>query len=122
MINLKEQYGKRYRVGLCEPGEGGCYEIIGKRGYIRPYGDELEMYLTSSILAKRLEREGKMFKAKNHYDDATAFTFSPDHIAVACKTIQARNRKQYTPEQRVAMAARMRSLARKPAELSVPEA
>lgn len=112
MIDLKEQYGKRYKVSVCEEGEGGCYEIVGKSGCIRAYGDELEMYLMRPVIEKRLERSQGAFKIKNHYDDATSFTFRNDPLLVsaACKFIKARNRKQYTPEQRVAMAARMQSL------------
>jgi hypothetical protein len=116
MIDLKEQYGKKYKVAICEPGEGGCYEIIGKRGYIRPYGDGLEMYLTSAVLAGRVERLYPAFRPKNHYDDATAFEFENklELVASAAKWVKARNRKQYTPEQREAMASRMRLLRNKP--------
>lgn len=115
MINLREQYGHKYKTVKCQEGEGGCYEIVGKRGYIRPFGEGLEMYCTSSVMSGRAEKQSG-FKAKNHYDDAAAFTFGPENIALACKWIKARNRKQFTPEQRAAMAARMRSLHQKPKE------
>lgn len=114
MINLRD-YEKRYKVVKCET-ETGCYEIIGKRGYVRPYGDVLEMYLTSSILCGRAEKQSG-FKAVNHYDDASAFVFGPDNLALACKWIKARNRRVLSPEARqkaVARLARINSLRKKP--------
>ena len=111
-MNLKERYGNKYKVALCDKGEGGCYEIAGKHGYIRLYGADLELYLSRSVIERRIERSFPAFKAKNHYDDATTFVFanSPELVVLAAKWIKARNRKQYTPEQRLAMASRMRSL------------
>jgi hypothetical protein len=118
------QYGKRYKVSPCKcDGEHAgdktqWQEINGKRGYIRLWDgpDCLELYITSIHIAARIERLYPSFKPKNHYDDATAFTFRNDPVLVAsaCKLIKARNRKQYTPEQRLAMAARMRSIQNKP--------
>jgi hypothetical protein len=105
MIDLKEKYEKRCKVKKCQS-EGGCYEIQGKRGYIRPRGDELELYLTSKVLANKLERNSSIFKVKNHYDDATSFTFNIDGVPAACKLIKAKNRRQMTPEQLTAMKAR----------------
>lgn len=107
MIDLRARYGKRYKVMLDESWEGGdktpLYEIRGKRGYIRVWGeDELELYLESAVIAGRLERSSKLFKPKNHYDDATAFTFNPgthpEALIAACKYIKAKNRRQMTPE------------------------
>lgn len=105
MIKLKEQYGKRYKVTPCacegeHPGDPFRWqEIVGKRGYIRRWGEnELELYITSTHIAARIERLYKHFKPKNHYDDATAFVFSPEHLPEACRWIKAKNRRQMTPE------------------------
>lgn len=126
MINLKEGYGKRYRVTWEESWEPGddrpdeeFLEIRGKRGYIRPWGkNELELYLENTILANRVERSYPMFTPKNHYDDAIAFTFQPDLalVSLACRWIKARNRRQLSPEQHkllVERLARMRSSLKK---------
>lgn len=113
MIDVRERYGKKYKVTKCETGEGGCHEIVGKRGYVRAYGDALEMYLTSSVLSGRAERQPG-FKAVNHYDDASAFVFGPENIVLACKWIKARNRKRFSPEQLARMTARMRFFHKKP--------
>ena len=98
-MNLKEQYGKKYKVALCQESEG-CYEIMGKRGYVRPYGSGLELYITSAVIAGRIERDYRYFKVKNHYDDATAFEFAndPAMVASACKWIKARKRFSFSPE------------------------
>lgn len=105
MIDLKAIFGKRYKVAPCpcegeHPGDPRKWmEIAGKRGYIRLWGDsELELYITNTRIAARIERENKMFKPKNHYDDATAFVFSPEYVPAACKWIKAKNRRQMTPE------------------------
>lgn len=120
-MTLRDQYGTRYKT-LCEPGEGGSYEIVGKYGYIRMFGHALELYLSRPKIERRIERNYPAFKPKNHYDDATAFTFAnqPDLVASAAKWIKARNRKQFTPEQRLAMAARLRALTKHPREASNP--
>lgn len=116
-MDLKEQYGKRYKV--TRPDLEGSYtrhyEIVGKRGYIRPYGVNLELYLTSSVLCGRIERSFPEFALKNHYDDATAFEFpnTPELIGKASKWIVARNRRQISPEQREKMIATLRSLREK---------
>jgi hypothetical protein len=110
VIDLKTQYGKRYKVALCQETEG-CYEVIGKRGYVRVYGADLELYLTSAILCGRIERSYPAFKPKNHYDDATAFVFAndPGLVASACKWIKAKNRRQMNPA-KLAHLAKMRSM------------
>lgn len=117
MINLREKYGKRYKVTLNGAWEGGrkepFYEIVGKRGYIRPFGKNLELYLTSIVLANRIERDYKQFEVKNHYDDATAFEFTEEYLPAACKFIKAKNRRQMTPEG-LERLARLRSLIAKP--------
>lgn len=123
MIDLKSQYGKKYKVQLCQDTEG-CYEIIGKRGYVRVYGPGLELYLTSAILAGRIERAYPAFKPKNHYDDATAFTFAndPGLVAPACKWIIARNRRHLNAQARekaVAVLAKARAVRNSKAVASV---
>ena len=115
---MKAQYGKRYKVAPCKcDGEHAgdktqWQEINGKRGYIR-LDDALELYITSTHIAARIERAYPAFKPKNHYDDATAFTFrnDPALVASACKWIKAKNRRKATPEL-LARLATMRALAK----------
>lgn len=102
MIDLKQEYGKRYRVSP----EG---EILGKRGYIRPFRDGLELYLSNRRVALRLERSSPHFRPYSHYDDATAFLFSSEHIDEACKAVVARRRRRLTP-QALEQLTRMRLL------------
>lgn len=114
--NSKEplrQYAGIYKVSRCD---GDCWEIQGKRGYVRPLGESLELYCTSTNISRRIERQNKPFVVTNRYDDATAFVFSDDAklLTLATGWIKAKKRKHYSPEQRLAMAARMRSWRLKP--------
>ncbi len=118
-MDLQQQYGKRYKVTRPDAPDSFTrhWHIVGKRGYIRPYGDNLELYIESSVIAKRIERSESAFKPKNHYDDATAFEFEnkPELVQKAAKWVVARNRRQISPEQREIMASRFASLRKKPA-------
>jgi hypothetical protein len=126
MIDLKEQYGKKYKTIQCDcQGEHlgdlkQWKEIRGKYGYIRLWGDDLlELYLSRRVIENRIERQYPAFKPKNRYDDATAFVFEnkPELVASACKWIRAKNRKQLNPEQLQKLRARLatiRSLRNKP--------
>lgn len=116
MIDLKKTFGHVVRVTREEPHEptnmNAYYQIVGKYGTIYGWDDAtVEMYVKSMVKANRLERSGK-YKAKNHYDDATAFIVPIDHIKDAFKVIKARKRRHLSPEARKVATerlARMRS-------------
>lgn len=117
MIDLKERYEKKFKVTSEGIVDGRLkslfYEIKGKRGYIRPYGNALELYVSNKRVAARIERSFAQFKPKNHYDDATAFTFSEEYLSLACRLIKAKKRRIMSPEQLLRLAT-MRSLIKKP--------
>lgn len=100
MIDLNK-YAKKYVVKVCPcDGEhfgdrGKWLEIHGKRGYIRLWGEsELEVYVSNTRIAARIERNFKQFKPKNHYDDATAFVIKEESLPLAVKLIKGRNKRQ----------------------------
>lgn len=126
MINLMSGYGKKYKVTRNEAWphydaedrkkkELEFWEIVGKRGYIRPWGEtELELYVENIHVANRIERELTQFKPKNHYDDGAAFVFEPIYLAKAVRLIHARKRREVTPEQRKLLVERLARMRSKP--------
>lgn len=138
LLDLKTEYGKRYKVSLEESygAEAGrskkhFYIVEGRRGNVMAWdGHTLEvtvngvpLKLKEGVLPDRthnlalpikLERNG--WKVKNHYDDSVCFLVPKEQYQKAFKVIKAKNRKQMTPElaQRL---ARMRSLVSKPLEI-----
>lgn len=125
MINLKDEYGKKYKVTMEENYQFydaedrkkmvlQFMEIKGKRGYIRPWGEtELELYIQNFKVANRIERELKQFKPKNHYEDGGSFVFDPIHMAKAVRLVQGRKRRQVTPEQRQMLSERLSQMRSK---------
>jgi hypothetical protein len=113
MINLKESYGKRYKVFMDEAWE--CeknrqeedkpwyYELRGKYGFIYPYGDTtLGVMVTSEIIKGRLKRD---FKGRVNIfwdgDGEGVFLFNPTIIHEIAAMIKVRRKRQLSPEQRM---------------------
>lgn len=104
LIDLKEKFGNRVKVIL----ENGCashnpqeraryWTIPGKRGLISAWDSQyIEVYVTSMVLAKRMERKG--WTVKNHYDDAIAFLVKIDNIDEAFHIIKPRYKRHLSRE------------------------
>lgn len=105
MINLKEAYGKQYKIFLDESWEymenkseedkPWYYELKGKYGAIYPYDEKrLAVDVTSSVIAQRVKREMKdQLSLFVDRDDGAVFLFNPGFIHEMAAVIKTKKRK-----------------------------
>lgn len=120
MINLREYYGKQYKIFLDESWEymenkseeekPWCYELRGKYGLIYPYDDStLAVMVTSESIKGRLKRNFKGRVATFWDGDGEGvFLFDPGLIYEIAEMIRARRRRQLSPEAKEKLANRGR--------------
>jgi hypothetical protein len=117
-VNLRERFGKRYRVRHEESwhAEGrrvACPELmilLCKYGHVYPWGGRM---LAASVdgypkIAGRLRRLGCVEVAQDgDFGELTVIFDVADFVKVA-KVMRPRRRRQMTPEQRAELVARLR--------------
>lgn len=112
MTNLRAFAGDRYRVqddgtqDAMRSERAWCLEIPGAHGRIYPLGanGDLGVWTASARIAARLAGMGLRLVQGG---EESAFRFPPARFEQVAALIQARKRRQLTPEQRVARAARL---------------
>lgn len=110
LINLKSQYGDRYRVvddGTDDRDRAErvwCMEIRGKYGAIYPHGADgtLAVRVESARVARRFT--SLALKVAQRGDDEVVFVFTADLIDKVGALIRARRRRQVSPERRAQLA------------------
>lgn len=116
-INLKERYGKQYKV--MDDGTDDtdrieriwCMTIPGKHGIIYLYGldGSLAVTLNSKKLARKIRDLG--LRSVQWGDKESTFVFTPDLMETICSIIKAKKRRHLTPEQKersIAIFAKLR--------------
>ena len=94
--------------------EEGDPELKGKYGRITVYGGLLDVWVTNTRIALRIEHMG--WKAISHYDDGALFLRPFSDLHLAAKTLRCPRKRHLSAEARqkaVARLAEMRSLAQK---------
>jgi hypothetical protein len=112
-IDLKQQFGKRYKIGVEESVECPSYntdpwywEILCRIGpkkwksRIYSYGGEyLAVMVTSNVIANRM-RSWPELEVVQDADDAVVFKFHADHLDEVARAVGARTRRRLSPENR----------------------
>lgn len=114
LINLKAEYGGRYRVvddGTDDSDRAErvwCMEIRGKYGAIYPHGTDgtLAVRVESARVARRFAPLGLQVVQRG--DDEVVFLFAADLIDKMAALIRARRRRQVSPERRAQLAQHLR--------------
>lgn len=114
MVNLKTEYGQKYKVhddGTDDSDRNerlGCQEIPGRYGKIYPYGEkpEFAVYTSSAKIFKRLERMGLPILQRG--DTEGVFTFERNDFDSVAMIIQARERRKLTVEQKTQLVSRLK--------------
>ena len=117
MIDLKKEYGKKYRIFMdeawyIETAESNpdkmkdkhwYYEIRGKYGVIYLYGvDKLAVRITANRIKNRIKTEYKdILSLYLEAEDESIFLFNPEYFEVVAKIIKAKKKRQITEEQKV---------------------
>lgn len=112
VANLRALAGDRYRVrddgtqDAMRSERAWCLEIPGAHGSIYPLGDngDLGVWTASARIAGRLAALGLRLVQGG---EESAYRFPPARFEQVAALIQARKRRQLTPEQRAACAARL---------------
>ena len=113
-INLKDLYGKRYKIGF-DPSvqyeEGGkrdpwYYLILCRSGNIYPYSDELlGFHCTSRIIRNRLHKEHPEIRVQNWSDDGEAiFLFPVELFDIVAEYAKPRKKRQVSESERKRLA------------------
>lgn len=105
MLNLKEVYGKRYRIQLDAAYEaetfhgktteiGWYYELVGLYGQIYPHSESHLQVWLNPRLGTALKRNLPMnWHVTQNSSDGLAFSFPNSDISVAFKWIKPRKRR-----------------------------
>ncbi len=112
MIDLKKEYGKKYRIFMDESWEAEVnrdpkdkpwyYEIRGKYGKIYLYGsNKLAVHITSNVIGNRVERENQdIFNLYLKRSEGSTFLFKEENLEMAAKLIKAKTRRVLSDEQK----------------------
>lgn len=135
MINLLERYGSRYKVTLDEswalekpefksPEEKfWYYEIHGRKGWAYNQGVNVLAVAIKHTLWPKFQREPAFpYFQKLEGDDFTKLYVNEEHIDKAIHFIRPRRKRQYSPEQRAALSARLAKFQFKRAAGITPQA
>lgn len=116
MIDLKAEFGSRYRITLDESFQASdrtradklwCARIPCKFGHIYVHSENtLGGYTNRRNMRSRLEAiEG--VKVHQRGDTELVVLFSPDRLDAVCELLHARKRRRLSPERREAAVARL---------------
>lgn len=133
-MNLKQLYGKRYRVTLDESwehekeegkslNEWRYHEIKGKFGTLYPYSkDQLTCLFTSLIIANRFNNRG--WKVIQSGDTEINIFIPFENVEEVLRAIRPKKRRQLSDDQKKVNAERLRRFyfGRKPHENTSPRA
>ncbi len=116
MVDLKKQYGKKYRIFMDEAWDAEdshsnpdkvkdkpwYYEIRGKYGTVYLYGtNKLAVRITGNRIKNRIKAEyADILSLYLEAEDESIFLFSPDNFEIVAKLIKAKRKRQITEEQR----------------------
>lgn len=126
MINLKETFGRRYRIRMDEsyaiekyPGKekdiAWYYEIEGWKGQIYNHSEiEIQFWINSSRIATKIHKVHPEWKIQQLCSDGGTFVLPNSVIGEAFKWIKPRKRRIASPGQ----ADRLKSYRFKPATQS----
>lgn len=110
-IDLKQRFGKRYKIGVEESVEQPSRNIdpwyweipcrLGPKNWksrIYPYGGEyLAVMVTSAIVANRMNGWPEL-EASQDAEDAMVFIFHVDHLPKTARAVRVRTRRQLSAE------------------------
>lgn len=113
MFSLKELFDKQVVVTLQRPFSPNeklfYYEIIGKRGFVYPQNEkEVCVQTTPRIGAKLLALFGSKARYKRRSDVEFELIIPVELTSSVFRYIKPKRRKQFTPEQKAAMTARLK--------------
>lgn len=120
MINLKEQYGKKYRVTLDEswgvevnkkPEDRAWYdEIHGKRGWCYIQNPQtLAIELKNRIFNAFIDSLPFPYNHVRVGDETQKLLINEKHIDKAISFLRPRKRRQFTEEQKAKLSERLKS-------------
>jgi hypothetical protein len=121
--NLLHRYGHRYKVFHDIEGRPAKprddpwdHVLVGSRGDVVPWGRDgrLAAITHSLVTTKRLLAAIPDAKVEQDGDDGANITFEPEHLDVVAAILKLRRKRQYTPTQREAAAARLAKVRPKP--------
>jgi hypothetical protein len=123
MVDLKKQYGKKYRIFTDEAwaaedsqsnpdkvkDKPWYYEIRGKYGVIYLYGDnKLAVRITGNRIKSRIKTEYKdILSLYIEAENESIFLFNPENFEIVAGLIKARRKKQISEQERL----RLRSIS-----------
>jgi hypothetical protein len=117
MIDLKNSYGKKYRIFMdeawyIETAESNLdkmkdrhwyYELRGKYGKIYLSGsNKLAVHISSNVISSRVERNNTdIFSLYLRTSEGSIFLFDQEHTEFVAKLIKAKRKRQISEEHKV---------------------
>lgn len=117
MFDLKEQYGKKYRIYMdeawhIETAESNpskvkdkpwYYEIQGKYGAVYLYGEnKLAVRITGNRIKSKIKTEyGSLLRLYIEAENESIFLFNPENLEIVAGLIKARRKKQISERERL---------------------
>ncbi len=116
MIDLKKQYGKKYKIYMDEAWQAESslsnpdkmkdkpwyYELRGKYGKVYLYSDKnniLAVHVNSNVISRRIERENQdIFSLYLKTSEGSIFLFDQEHTEFVAKLIKAKRKKQLSAQ------------------------